>query len=67
MRLNFIPGIPSEDGWYFVRLVPGHNQGDKPYDVDYCRGKSRSNDGGREWMRWYEHNISHYAIIPDSL
>ena len=65
-NLQFIPGIPSKDGWYLVRLIPGHVYGDKKYDVDYCRKKSLSDGGGggREWVKWYPHNISHYAELP---
>lgn len=69
MQLDFIPGIPVVDGFYFVKLIPGTLSqfgpvGDQPYGVDYCRAKSPSDGGGREWVKWYEHNISHYAVIP---
>jgi hypothetical protein len=62
MNLEFHEGIPDEEGWYFVKLIPG-NVDNKEYDVDYCREKSKSDGGGREWCKWYAHNVSHYAKI----
>lgn len=64
MSIEFKSGIPSKDGWYLVKLVPGHIEGDKPYDVDYCRAKSPSDGGGREWCKWYPHNISGWDELP---
>ena len=65
MKLKFKPGMPAKDGWYLVKLIPGHINGDQKYDVDYCRAKSESDGGGREWVNWYEHNISHYAELNE--
>lgn len=62
MKLFFRTGMPKKDGWYLVRLIPGHVNGNQKYDVDYCRATS---DGGREWVKWYEHNVSHYAALDE--
>ena len=53
-------GMPTTPGWYFVELFPGHIDGDRKYDVDYCGEK---NESGMEWLKWYQHNISRYAVI----
>ena len=54
-------GIPTTDGWYLVKLKPGHVNCDQPFDVDYCREKSPSDGGGREWVTWHPHNIEGWA------
>jgi hypothetical protein len=59
----FNEGVPSKDGWYLVKLIPGHVRGGQRYDVDYCRDNGRSDGGGRGWAKWYVHNISHYAAL----
>ncbi len=66
-HINWQKGIPKQDGWYLVKLIPGHNQSDKPADVDYCRAESRSDGGQRGWIKWYKHNISAYAEIPGGI
>jgi len=66
IELEMFEGMPPVDGWYFVKLVQGHIKGGLNYDVDYCRESSTSHGGGREWMNWYEHNISHYAALPNN-
>lgn len=62
--MKFKPGIPDKDGWYLVKLIPGHIFGTKPYDVDYCRAANNSDGGGREWVSWYPHNIESWADLP---
>lgn len=65
MNIEFFDGIPEEDGYYFVKLdldtLPCSS---KPYDVDYCRAKSKSDGCGREWVHWYAHNIEKWAHLP---
>lgn len=66
VRLEFHAGIPSEDGYYLVELdQPGLCE-DRPYDVDYCRAKSPSDGGGREWVKWYAHNVLRWAYLPNT-
>jgi len=67
LSLTFQEGTPREEGWYAVILKPGHIDGNKKYDVDYCRRSSASDkapDCNYEWAHWYRHNISHYAELP---
>jgi hypothetical protein len=62
----FHEGIPEEDGYYLVELNENLGPGSRPdmkFDVDYCRAKSRSDGGGREWINWYPHNIKRWAKI----
>jgi hypothetical protein len=61
--LEFSEGIPAADGYYLVELESGH---DKPFDVDYCRAKSPSDGGGREWVSWYAHNIIRWAPLANA-
>lgn len=56
-------GIPGDDGYYLVELKPGV-VGNKTHDVDYCRAKSGSDGGGREWATWYVHNVARWASLP---
>ncbi len=60
---NFFTGIPTEDGYYLVQSEPGLT---KPYDVDYCRAKSQSDGGGRDWVNWYPHNVVRWAALPSA-
>ena len=62
VSLEFSEGIPALDGYYLVELESGL---DKPFDIDYCRAKSPSDGGGREWVSWYSHNIIRWAALPN--
>lgn len=55
-------GIPAADGYYLVELEQGSDV--KTHDVDYCRAKSKSDGGGREWATWYVHNVARWASLP---
>lgn len=64
-QLAFFSGIPAEDGYYLVELdQPGLSE-DRSYDVDYCRAKAASDGGGREWVKWYPHNVRRWARLPN--
>jgi len=63
MVMHFSKGLPQLEGWYFVKLLPGHTSGNKKYDVDYCRYKSPSDGGGMEWVTWYNHNIDCWCLL----
>lgn len=65
MNIEFFEGIPEKDGYYFVKLaIDTLPQNNKPYDVDYCRARAKSDGGGREWVHWYPHNIIGWAELP---
>jgi len=60
----FFDGIPFFDGYYLVELDQPGLSSAKPYDVDFCRAKSPSDGGGREWVKWYTPNIRRWAFLP---
>ncbi len=65
MKIIFKPGIPDKDGWYLVKLIPGHTDPiDKDYDVDWCCRQGLSDGGGRTWAKWYPSNIEAWAELP---
>lgn len=66
MNMEFHTGIPTTDGWYLVELnQPGLSGDGRPFDVDYCRAKSPSDGGGREWVNWYPHNVRRWSCLPN--
>jgi hypothetical protein len=65
-ELEFHDGIPVEDGWYLVELHQPTHLYDAPYAVDFCRARSLSDGGGREWISYYPHNIKRWAKLPET-
>jgi hypothetical protein len=61
---KFYDGTPAKDGYYLVELDQPGLVDEKPFDVDYCRAKSPSDGGGREFMTWGPHNVRRWAHLP---
>jgi len=64
VQLEFYEGIPLEDGWYLVEIdQPEFLSNPAPYCVDYCRARSLSDGGGREWITYYSQNVKRWANL----
>ncbi len=67
VHLEFYEGIPSEDGWYLVEIdQPEFLTRPEPYYVDYCRARSPSDGGGRDWTTYYPFNVKRWAKLPQN-
>jgi len=62
--IPFFDGFPEVDGYYLVELDQPGLSSPKPYDVDYCRAKSPSDGGGREWINWCAYYVLRWAFLP---
>lgn len=67
LKLQFLEGIPKEEGYYLVELEENVRNGSKMdmfYDVDFCRETYTNHGWGMEWVLWYPHNVKRWAKIP---
>ena len=64
MKMEFKPGMPDKDGWYLVKLDTSDNDNGQTHGVDYCRSRSPSDGGGREWLDYYQHGITGWCELP---
>ena len=64
IELEFHEGIPADDGWYLIELHRPTHLYDAPYTIDFCRARSPSDGGGREWVSSYGHTVKRWAKLP---